>query len=150
MTRGWVGEFTLPSGQRGAAYMNITHNSNKDFYRSRLQPDLTSLEGTGSSCYGASSVQNYTLSGGSNSAADDVEVGFGVIKPTVAGYALDVLKGAWDGGSALTLSGTFQHILDTKDTTESANEPNQRQPTKIVFHPGTQADFTSLCQKLGK
>ncbi len=62
--------------------------------------------------------------------------------------AFQELKGKW-AGTSLTLAGTFTTIVDTQDSTLSDSEPNQRQPTTIVFHKGSQADFEKDCQALG-
>ena len=145
----WVGQFRLPAGQRGAAYLNLTHNPNDDFKGSRLGRNLPPLSGTAQGCFSATGIQTYTLSGGAAASGDDVELSFGAQKPTVPGYALQSLKGAWDG-SSLTLSGTFTTILDTQGSTRVASEPNQTQPTTIVFHKGGQADFEKACKALGQ
>ncbi len=145
----WVGTFTLPAGQRGAAYLDMAHNPNRDFEGSRIGPPRAPLNGTAQSCFSASDIQIYTLSGGANASADNILLGFGANKPTVPGYALQDLKGAWDGDT-LTLSGTFTVILDAQDSTRVSSEPNETQPTTIVFHKGSQRDFESACQTLGQ
>ncbi len=149
LTGEWVGTFQLPQGQRGAAYLNLSHNLNKDFQGSRIYRTLPPLAGTARDCFRANAIQTYTLSGGASGGGDDVELGFGAQKPTVPSYAPQDLKGSWNG-TDLTLAGTFVIILDTKGSTEVKNEPNQRQPTTIVFHKATAADFEQACQALGQ
>ncbi len=149
LTGEWVGTFRLPQGQRGAAYLNLSHDLNKDFQGSRIGPTLPPLAGTARDCFRANAIQTYVLSGGASTGGDDVALGFGTQNPTVPGYAPQDLKGSWNG-TDLTLAGTFVIILDTKGSTETKNEPNQRQPTTIVFHKASQADFTQACQTLGQ
>ncbi len=149
LTGEWVGTFRLPEGQRGAAYLNLTHDLNHDFQGSRIFPSLPPLAGTARDCFRASAIQNYTLSGGASTGGDDIVLGFGAQKPTVPGYAPQDLKGSWNGAD-LTLAGTFVIILDIKGSTMVKNEPNQTQPTTIVFHKATPSDFMQACQTLGQ
>lgn len=149
LTGEWVGTFKLPAGQRGAAYLNLSHNPNDDFRGSRQGPNLPRLQGTAQGCFSASAIQNYTVDGGASSGGDNIVLGFAAQKPTVPNYALQDLKGAWDKNN-LTLSGTFTTILDTKGSTLLKSEPNQTQPTTIVFSKGNVADFKKACQSFGQ
>jgi hypothetical protein len=149
LTGEWVGTYKLPQGQVGAAYLNLTHDHNPtyDVRDSYSIHNLPPFGGTGQGCIGTSGIQAYSLSGGATSNGQNVEVSFKAQKPTVPGYALQSLKGAWDG-SSLTLAGTFTTILDTQDSTRVGSEPNQTQPTTIVFHNGSRGDFAKACQTL--
>ncbi len=149
LTGEWVGTFKLPEGQRGAAYLNLTHDLNKDFYGSRILPTLPPLAGAARDCFRESGIQTYALSGGASGGGDDVLLDFSAQKPTVPNYAPQTLKGSWNG-SDLTLAGTFVIILDTKGSTMVKSEPNQTQPTTIVFHKASPADFVKACQTLGQ
>ncbi len=149
LTGEWVGTFRLPQGQRGAAYLNLSHDLNKDFQGSRMGRNLPDLAGTARDCFRANAAQTYALSGGASTGGDDIGLGFSAQKPTVPSYAPQDLKGSWNG-TDLTLAGTFVIILDTKGSTEIKSEPNQTQPTTIVFHKATPADFEKACQTLGQ
>ncbi len=149
LTGEWVGKFTLPAGQRGAAYLNMSHNPNYDFQGSRLGPNLPRLSGTAQDCFSASSIQNFVLDGSASSGGDNVGLSFRAQKPTVPSYALHELKGAWKN-DALSLSGMFTTILDTQGSTQVNSAPNQTRPTTIVFTKGNEADFKKECQSLGQ
>ena len=43
LTGEWAATFRLPAGQRGAIYLNLTHNPNEDFRGSRLGRNLPPL-----------------------------------------------------------------------------------------------------------
>jgi hypothetical protein len=148
LTGEWLAQFRLPSGQRGAAYLNMSHNPNDDFGGSRLGPNLPRLNGTAQGCF-ASGIQNYSLNGEASGKGDNVILGFSAKKPTVPDYALHELKGKWDG-TTLSLSGTFTRILDTQGSTQLKTEPNQTQPTTIVFSKADAAEFRKQCQSLGQ
>ncbi len=149
LTGEWVGTFTLPAGQHGAAYLNLSHNPDDDFRGSRMGSNLPRLRGTAQDCFNANNIQNYTLDGGASGGGDNIVLSFTAQKPTVPNYALQDMKGAWNS-NRLTLSGTFTTILDTKGSTLLKSEPNQTQPTTIVFSKGNAADFKKACQSLGQ
>ncbi len=150
LTGEWVGTFKLPAGQAGAAYLNLTHNHDvtydvRDAYSLH---NLPPFDGTARGCLSVKGIQNYKLYGGATSSGKDVEMSLQALKPTIPNYALHELKGAWDG-TILTLSGTFTTIVDAAGSTLVKSEPNQTQPTTILFHKGTSADFEKACETLG-
>ncbi len=150
LTGEWVGSFRLPEGQRGVAYLNLTHNPNPDYdvRDSYSIHNLPPFNGNALGCIGNGGVQNYSLYGGATSSGQDVEMTLQAQKPTIPNFALHELKGAWDGVN-LTLVGTVTTILDTQDSTLVKSEPNQTQPTTIILHKGGRADFVRACQALG-
>ncbi len=151
LTGEWVGSFRMPQGQAGIAYLNLTHDHNLtyDVRDSFSIHHLPPFGGNAQGCIGKSAVQSYSLYGGATSDGKDVEMVLQALKPTVPNFALHELKGAWDGVS-LTLAGTATTILDSKGSTESNSELNQRQPTTITFRKAGQSDFEKACQKLGQ
>jgi hypothetical protein len=149
----WVGTFTLPGGQQGAAYLNLNHPI-PSYYssggNSTFSSNLREIRGTAESCLAAGGVQIYNVFGDAATNGKDVTMNFEANKPTVPGYALQDVRGAW-GGDSLTLSGGFTTILDTADSTLSnPDDANQSQPTTIAFHKGGLADFEHACQGLGQ
>lgn len=144
----WVGSFDLPAGQHGALYLSLSHDLNHDFESSRVSHYTGNLEGAGQSCIGGSQVQQYALSGGADSDAANILLGFERKQPYLVGYAFDVLKGAWRSDT-LTLSGVFSHVVDSKGSTLSDEEPNERENTTITLHRGRPADFKALCAPMG-
>lgn len=150
LTGEWVGTFTLPAGQHGAAYLNLTHDHNftRDVRDSYSIHNLPPFNGTAQGCIGKGGVQAYSLYGGATSDGRDVEMVLQAQKPTVPNYALHELKGSWNEDK-LTLAGTLTTILDSQGSTLSKSEPNQSQPTTIAFHRGGQADFEIACRTLG-
>ncbi len=150
LTGGWVGSFRLPEGQRGVAYLNLTHdyNATHDVRDAFSIHNLPPFEGQAQGCIGQGGVQSYSLYGGATGNGQDVEVVLQAQKPTVPNFALHELKGTWEGAK-LTLAGTVTTILDTKGSTLVASEPNQTQPTTILFHRGSPADFAQACKTLG-
>lgn len=151
LTGGWVGTFRLPEGQSGAVYLSLTHDYNftHDVRGAYSIHNLPPFDGTAMGCIGKAGVQAYSLYGGATSDGKDVEMVLQALKPTVANFALHELRGAWDGVS-LTLAGTATRILDSKGSTLSSSDPNQRQLTTIVLHSGGQEDFKKACQSLNQ
>jgi hypothetical protein len=151
LTGEWVGSFRLPEGQLGAAYLNLTHdhNATHDVRGASYIHNLPPFNGTAQGCIGTAEVQTYSLDGGATANGQDVEMTLRAQKPTIPNFALHELKGTWNGDT-LTLAGTVTTILDTKGSTMLKSEPNQTQPTAIVFRKGGQADFEKACQTLGQ
>ncbi len=149
LTGEWVGQFRLPEGQPGAAYLNLTHdyNATTDVRGAYSIHNLPPFKGNALGCIGKGAVQTYSLYGGATSNGQDVEMVLQAQKPTVPNFALHELKGAW-AGDELKLTGTMTTILDARGSTQLNSAPNQRQPTTIVFHKASQADFSKLCQAL--
>ncbi len=150
LTGEWVGSFRLPEGLSGVAYLNLNHDHNptydvRDAYSIH---NLPPFNGQGQGCIGGGSVQSYSLYGGATGDGHDVEMTLQAQKPTVPNFALHELKGSWNGDQ-LTLAGTVTVILDTKGSTLLKSEPNQTQPTTIVFHRAVAADFARACQAPG-
>ncbi len=150
LTGEWVGSFRLPEGQSGVAYLNLSHNHDAryDIRDAYSIHNLPPFDGQGQGCIGKAGVQAYSLYGGATGDGHDVEMTLQAQKPTVPNFALHELKGAWSGDQ-LTLAGTVTTILDTNGSTLVRSEPNQTQPTTIVFHKAGAADFARACQALG-
>lgn len=149
LTGEWVGEFRLPEGQSGAAYLNLTHdyNATTDVRDAYSIHNLPPFQGNALGCIGKGGIQTYSLYGGATSNGQDVEMTLQAQKPTVPNFALHELKGAWSGDE-LKLVGTVTTILDAKGSTVSNSEANQRQPTTVVLHKATQSEFQKACQSL--
>lgn len=149
LTGEWVGQFRLPEGQPGAAFLNLTHDHDVrlDVRGVYSIHNLPPFNGKALGCIGQGGIQSYSIAGGATSNGQDVEMSLQAQKPTVPNFALRELKGAWSGDQ-LKLAGTVTTILDSQGSTRSANEPNQRQPTTIVFHKAGQAEFERACQAL--
>lgn len=148
LTGEWVGTFTLPGGQHGAAYLNLTHPIPVHPGYSMYGSNLREIRGTAQTCFTPSGVQSYDVSGDGATDGKSVVMGMGAQKPTLPGYALEDLRGVWSG-DPLTLSVRFTHITDTKGSTIVGGDPNETQPTTIIFHKSGQQDFVKACQSLG-
>ncbi len=149
LTGEWLGQFRLPEGQVGVAYLNLTHdhNATRDVRDAYSIHNLPPFQGNALGCIGQGGVQSYSLYGGATANGQDVEITLQAQKPTIPNFALHELKGAW-AGDQLQLTGTVTTILDSKGSTQVNSEPNQRQPTTIVFHKASKADFEKACQAL--
>jgi opacity protein-like surface antigen len=141
----WVASFTIPTGQRGAAYLRLTH----PYVQPRGNGDSTRwVEGTAQSCFDTDHFQTYEVYGRPNTSGSDVPLEFKPHAPFSIGYSLQSLRGAWNGDT-LRLEGTLNHITDsTGATVYAGGDVNQNQPTTLTFRKGSLQDFADACWQL--
>lgn len=143
----WNGAFTTPGGSRGVVHLDLSHP-----YLQAVASagDFRWIDGTAQSCIGSQTIQTYEAFGRPNTSGSDVPLEIRPSAPFNAGYSVQSVRGSWSG-TELTLSGTLNHILDSKGSTiYNPNDINQSQPVTIIFRKGTEDEFVSACSTLGK
>ncbi len=138
----WTGAFTTPSGMRGVVHLNLGHPY---FQPSGNGGSLRWIEGIAQSCIHSRSIQTYGTYGRPNTSASDVPLEFRPTAPFSAGYAMESMRGSWNGVT-LTLSGMLNHITDSSGSTiYNPNDINQSQAITIVFRKGSLQEFITAC-----
>jgi len=143
----WVDDFRTPSGVNGAVFFDIRHRMGQVTSARSSRGLEAKLEGEERWCFPHGKRETYALSGSADSDAENIWVEYdyspkagspGVYFSAVEGTLVDY---------RLQLYGTAA-VYDGKAFVGVAKDPDVATPTKFFLHPGTESDFSSLCQQL--
>lgn len=142
----WVGDFRTPSGVSGVFYLEIRHWTGNQIGQTPDHPAGAKLHGEERWCFRDGRRETYPLTGAANRVGDQIWVEHDEPATSAVGIDFEDLRGDWIG-DRLHLSGT-PAVFDGKTYLGWAQSKDVRSQTDFLLHPGTLADFETLCANM--